>query len=72
VGEHPREGGMEVGREVLGDEHVQAAVERTSDFTADFQELITRSRRSGRGVTSTRSPCTCGLPSRSGPTRDET
>jgi 4-carboxymuconolactone decarboxylase len=34
--------GMKVRREVLGDEHVDAAVERTSDFTADFQDLITR------------------------------
>jgi 4-carboxymuconolactone decarboxylase len=33
---------MEVRREVLGAEHVDAAVERTSDFTADFQDLITR------------------------------
>ena len=33
---------MEIRREVLGDEHVDAAVERTSDFTADFQDLITR------------------------------
>jgi 4-carboxymuconolactone decarboxylase len=33
---------MEVRREVLGDEHVDAAVERTSDFTADFQDLINR------------------------------
>jgi 4-carboxymuconolactone decarboxylase len=37
-----RERGMKVRREVLGDEHVDAAVERTSDFTADFQDLITR------------------------------
>ena len=29
-------------REVLGDEHVDAAIERTTEFTADFQELITR------------------------------
>jgi len=29
-------------REVLGDAHVDAAIERTTDFTADFQELITR------------------------------
>jgi 4-carboxymuconolactone decarboxylase len=36
------ERGMEVRREVLGDEHVDAAVERTSEFTADFQDLITR------------------------------
>ena len=34
--------GMKVRREVLGDEHVDAAVERSSDFTADFQDLITR------------------------------
>jgi 4-carboxymuconolactone decarboxylase len=34
--------GMEVRREVLGDEHVDRAVERTTDFTADFQSLITR------------------------------
>ena len=33
---------MKVRREVLGDEHVDAAVERTSDFTAEFQDLITR------------------------------
>jgi 4-carboxymuconolactone decarboxylase len=36
------EAGMSIRREVLGDEHVDAAVERTSDFTADFQDLITR------------------------------
>jgi 4-carboxymuconolactone decarboxylase len=34
--------GMRVRREVLGDEHVDAAVERTTEFTADFQDLITR------------------------------
>jgi 4-carboxymuconolactone decarboxylase len=34
--------GMRVRREVLGDEHVDAAVERTSEFTAEFQDLITR------------------------------
>ncbi|MDQ5833300.1 MAG: 4-carboxymuconolactone decarboxylase [Actinomycetota bacterium] len=39
-GRHER--GMQVRREVLGDEHVEAAVERTSDLTADFQDLITR------------------------------
>ena len=33
---------MEVRREVLGDEHVDAAVERKSDFTADLQDLIPR------------------------------
>jgi 4-carboxymuconolactone decarboxylase len=34
--------GMRIRREVLGDEHVDAAIEHTSDFTADFQDLITR------------------------------
>ncbi len=34
--------GMEVRREVLGDAHVDAAIERTTEFTADFQDLITR------------------------------
>jgi 4-carboxymuconolactone decarboxylase len=34
--------GMEVRREVLGDAHVDAAIERTTAFTADFQDLITR------------------------------
>ena len=29
-------------REVLGDAHVDAAIERTTDFTADFQDLVTR------------------------------
>jgi 4-carboxymuconolactone decarboxylase len=42
VTEDRRERGIRVRREVLGDEHVDAAVERTSDFTADFQDLITR------------------------------
>jgi 3-oxoadipate enol-lactonase/4-carboxymuconolactone decarboxylase len=34
--------GMRTRREVLGDAHVDAAIDRTTDFTADFQELITR------------------------------
>ena len=34
--------GMRIRREVLGDEHVDRAIERTTDFTADFQDLITR------------------------------
>jgi 4-carboxymuconolactone decarboxylase len=34
--------GMRVRREVLGDDHVDGAIERTSEFTADFQDLITR------------------------------
>lgn len=33
---------MRVRREVLGDEHVDAAIEGTTDFTRDFQDLITR------------------------------
>jgi 4-carboxymuconolactone decarboxylase len=36
------EQGMKVRREVLGDEHVDGAIERTTPFTADFQDLITR------------------------------
>ena len=36
------EQGMKVRREVLGDEHVERAIERTTPFTADFQDLITR------------------------------
>ncbi len=36
------ERGMKVRREVLGDAHVDDAVARTTDFTADFQDLITR------------------------------
>jgi alkylhydroperoxidase/carboxymuconolactone decarboxylase family protein YurZ len=35
------ERGMQIRREVLGDAHVDAAIERTTDFTADFQEYIT-------------------------------
>ncbi len=42
MGDDAHERGMRVRREVLGDEHVDAAVERTSGFTADFQDLITR------------------------------
>ncbi|WP_311931655.1 4-carboxymuconolactone decarboxylase [Microbispora sp. H11081] len=34
--------GMRVRREVLGDAHVDRAQEGTTDFTADFQSLITR------------------------------
>jgi 4-carboxymuconolactone decarboxylase len=34
--------GMRIRREVLGDEHVDRAVERTTSFTADFQDYITR------------------------------
>ncbi len=34
--------GMKVRREVLGDEHVDRAIERTTEHTADFQDFITR------------------------------
>ncbi len=34
--------GMRVRREVLGDAHVDRAVANTTEFTAPFQELITR------------------------------
>jgi 4-carboxymuconolactone decarboxylase len=34
--------GMKVRREVLGDEHVDRAIGRTTEFTADFQDFITR------------------------------
>jgi 4-carboxymuconolactone decarboxylase len=34
--------GLEIRREVLGEEHVDAALARASDFTAEFQDLITR------------------------------
>ena len=37
-----RERGFRVRREVLGDEHVDRAIEGTTPFTADFQDLITR------------------------------
>ena len=33
---------MKVRREVLGDAHVDRATERTTEFTAPFQEFITR------------------------------
>ena len=34
--------GMKIRREVLGDEHVDRAVENTTDETRDFQDFITR------------------------------
>jgi 4-carboxymuconolactone decarboxylase len=34
--------GLAVRREVLGDAHVDRAIERTTELTAPFQELITR------------------------------
>ena len=36
------ERGFAVRREVLGDEHVDRAIANTTEFTAAFQELITR------------------------------
>jgi 4-carboxymuconolactone decarboxylase len=42
MSDDPYEEGMRVRREVLGDEHVDRAVEDSTDFTAPFQELITR------------------------------
>jgi 4-carboxymuconolactone decarboxylase len=36
------EAGMSVRREVLGDAHVDRALEETTEFTAPFQEFITR------------------------------
>jgi 3-oxoadipate enol-lactonase / 4-carboxymuconolactone decarboxylase len=40
--ENPYEAGMAVRREVLGDPHVDRATAATTEFTAEFQELITR------------------------------
>jgi 4-carboxymuconolactone decarboxylase len=34
--------GMRIRREVLGNEYVDTAVGRTTEFTADFQDFITR------------------------------
>ena len=39
-GKHAR--GMEVRRAVLGDAHVDRAIERTTPFTEDFQDFLTR------------------------------
>jgi len=40
--DHLYERGMRVRREVLGDDYVDAALERATGFTTDFQDLITR------------------------------
>jgi len=37
-----RDDGMRTRREVLGDEHVDRAIDSTTSFTADFQDFITR------------------------------
>ncbi|MGH2935112.1 MAG: 4-carboxymuconolactone decarboxylase [Gaiellaceae bacterium] len=42
MSEDTYERGMRVRREVLGDEHVDRAIERTTERTADFQDFITR------------------------------
>jgi 4-carboxymuconolactone decarboxylase len=42
VSDQAHERGMEVRRQVLGDEHVDAAEAKKTDFTAEFQDLITR------------------------------
>ena len=42
MSEDAYERGMRIRREVLGDEHVDAAIEGTTEQTADFQDLITR------------------------------
>ena len=36
------EAGMTVRRAVLGDDHVDRAIQRTTEFTAPFQDFITR------------------------------
>jgi 4-carboxymuconolactone decarboxylase len=36
------ERGMKVRREVLGDEHVDKSIERTTAYTKDFQDFISR------------------------------
>ncbi|MFB6553222.1 4-carboxymuconolactone decarboxylase [Streptomyces sp. NPDC056405] len=38
----PYEAGLKVRREVLGDAHVDQALERADEFSGDFQELLTR------------------------------
>jgi 4-carboxymuconolactone decarboxylase len=42
MSEDAHERGMKIRREVLGDEHVDRAIERTHEHTADFQDFITR------------------------------
>jgi len=41
-GDEQHSTGMRVRREVLGDAHVDRAIASTTDFTADFQDYITR------------------------------
>ena len=42
MSDETHERGMEVRRQVLGDEHVDAAIRATTELTADFQSFITR------------------------------
>jgi 4-carboxymuconolactone decarboxylase len=42
VSDSTRDEGFRVRREVLGDAHVDRAIEQTTEFTAGFQDLITR------------------------------
>jgi 4-carboxymuconolactone decarboxylase len=42
MSEDSYERGMRIRREVLGDEHVDRAIERATDQTAAFQDFITR------------------------------
>jgi 3-oxoadipate enol-lactonase/4-carboxymuconolactone decarboxylase len=42
AGNDPKEAGFAVRRAVLGDAHVDRSIAATTDFTRDFQELITR------------------------------
>jgi len=42
AGDPTHERGMKARREVLGDDYVDASIEQTTPFTADFQDLITR------------------------------
>jgi 4-carboxymuconolactone decarboxylase len=42
MSDDPYDDGMRVRREVLGDEHVDRAVQNTTEFTQAFQDFITR------------------------------
>jgi 3-oxoadipate enol-lactonase/4-carboxymuconolactone decarboxylase len=42
MSDSPRDIGMRIRREVLGDAHVDRAIAQTTPFTADFQDFITR------------------------------
>ncbi|HEY7196753.1 MAG TPA: 4-carboxymuconolactone decarboxylase [Gaiellaceae bacterium] len=42
MSDETHERGMEIRREVLGDEHVDRAAEQATDLTRDFQDFITR------------------------------